>query len=132
MAAAVDLVVKKNDTTTDITFTVINGSGGEKSPALWRSETVGTALSHRPTFSFASRSNGDGTARRCEGVLKYPSTVTGSDGKVSVTDKTIITISGVIPLGQPTTDTNEGVSQAINLFKSSLILAALKAGQAPT
>lgn len=132
MSAITNLTVKKNDTTTDVTFTAINGSGGEKSPAIWRNEALGAALAHRPVFTFAARANGSGTARRPEGQLTYPSVATATDGRVSVTDKCLVGIWAVIPMGQPTADTNEAVSQAVNLFKTSLILDALKNGQAPT
>jgi hypothetical protein len=67
-----------------------------------------------------------------EGMLTYPTTVTGSDGKVTVSDKCIVTVGGVIPLGMPTADINEAVSQAMNLFKTTLVLDSFKNGSAPT
>jgi len=132
MPSQTSLTVKKNDTTTDVTYTAITPSSGDKNPAVWRNESVGTAMSHRPTLTLSSRNNGGGTARRMEGMLMYPTTVTGSDGKVTVADKCLITIGGVIPVGMPTVDINEAVSQAMNLFKTTQVLDSFKNGTAPT
>jgi hypothetical protein len=58
--------------------------------------------------------------------------VTGSDGKITVSDRCIINIGGVIPLGMPTVDINEAVSQAMNLFVTTLVKDSFKNGAAPT
>jgi hypothetical protein len=67
-----------------------------------------------------------------EGQLMYPTTVTGTDGKVTVADKAIIGITGVIPLGMAVTDINEAVSQAMNLFVTTLVKDSFKSGYSPT
>lgn len=132
MPSIANLVVKKNDGVTDVTFTAEVPSSGDKNPAIWRNQSVGTAIAHRPTLTLSSRNNGTGTARRMEGQLVYPTTVTGTDGKVTVSDKAIIGVSGVIPLGMPTADLNEAVSQAMNLFVTTLVKDSFKSGYAPT
>lgn len=132
MPSIANLVVKKNDGTTDVTYTAEVPSSGDKNPAIWRNQSVGTAIAHRPTFALSSRTNGTGSARRLEGSVSYPSTVTGSDGKVTVSDRTLITIGGVIPLGAPTADVNEAVAQAMNLFKTAVVTDSFKSGYAPT
>jgi len=132
MPSIANLTVKKNDGVTDVTFTAEVPSSGDKNPALWRNQSVGTAISHRPTLTLSSRNNGTGTARRMEGQLVYPVTVTGTDGKVTVSDKAIVQISGVIPLGMPVTDINEAVAQAMNLFATTLVKDSFKSGYAPT
>jgi hypothetical protein len=132
MPSIANLTVKKNDGVTDVTYTAEVPSSGDKNPALWRNQSVGTAISHRPTLTLSSRSNGSGTARRMEGQLMYPTTVTGTDGKVTVADKAIIGITGVIPLGMAVTDINEAVSQAMNLFVTTLVKDSFKSGYSPT
>jgi len=132
MPQIANLTVKKNDGTTDVTYTAVVPSAGDKTPALWRNTAVGTAAAHQPTLVLSSRNNGTGSARRLEGQLVYPTTVTGTDGKVTVADKAIIGISGVIPSGMPTSDINEAVSQAMNLFVTSLVKDSFKTGYAPT
>lgn len=132
MPQIANLVVKKNDGVTDVTFAAIQPSAGDKAPAIWRNEAVGTAVAHRPVLLLSGRNNGPGTARRLEGQATFPSTVTGTDGRVTVTDRIIINISGVIPNGVPSAEVNEAVSQSMNLFVTALVKDSFKTGYAPS
>lgn len=132
MPQLANIVVKKNDGVTDVTFTGIQPSAGDKAPAIWRNESVGSAVAHRPTLVLSSRNNGTGTARRLEGQAVFPSTVTGTDGRVTVADRIIINVSGVIPNGVPSTEVNEAVSQALNLLAATLVKDSFKTGYAPS
>lgn len=132
MPALADIVVKKNDGTTNITWSGVVPSSGDNSPAVWRSQTVGTAPAHQPQLTIRSRYNGPRTARRVEGEVVYPTLVTGSDGKISVSDRAIISFSAVVPQGMATADINEAIAQGTNLVASSLLVSTLKAGFAPT
>lgn len=132
MPTMADITVKKNDGTTNIVYTVVSASGGDKSPAVWRSNSVGTAAGQRPEFRITSRPNGDGTARRVEGSYSYPSLTTGTDGKINVASRFNLTFSGIVPAAMLDADLNEGVSQGLNLIDSALIVSSFKAGFAPT
>lgn len=132
MPQMANITVKKNDGTTDVVYSQVVPSAGDKSPAIWKNNTVGTAASHRPELKLMSRDNGVGTARRVEGTFVYPTLVTGSDGKVSVADRLPITVSAVVPKGMPDADVNEAVSQCVNLFASALLKDSIKSGYAPT
>lgn len=132
MPAMASITVKKNDGTTDVVYTQVSQSAGDSSPALWRNQTVGSAASHQPAVTMTSRNNGNGTARRVDVTATYPTLVTGSDGKISVADKVVLTLSGAIPLGMPTTDVNEAVSQLLNVFASVLFKDSFKTGFAPS
>lgn len=132
MPQIANITVKKNDGTTDVVYTQTVPSAGDKTPAIWRSNSVGTAAAHRPEFRVKSESNGPKTARRVEGTLMYPSLVTGTDGKVTVADRCILSINAVVPLGMSDADVNEAVSQGVNLFASTLIKDTIKSGYAPT
>jgi hypothetical protein len=132
MPSLANITVKKNDGTTDITYTGLIPAAGDRSGALWRCETVGAAAAFRPTLSLSSRPNGPGTARRLEATYSYPVTVTGTDGITRVVDKAIITTSGVIPLGMASTEVNEAVSQGFNLLVSALIKSCFQAGYSAT
>lgn len=131
MPTMADITVKKNDGTTDQVYTTVQASGGDKAPAVWRNNSVGSAIGHRPTFQLSARMNGQGTARRLEGTFVWPSTVTGSDGKITIVDKAILTVGGVLPVGMPLTDINEAVAQALNLFAAALIKSSFQQGYAP-
>ncbi len=132
MPQLANITVKKNDGTTDILWSGVVPSSGDKNSAIWRSLTVGLAVGHQPSFQLSSRNNGNGTARRMEGYTTYPYVVTGTDGKMTVQDKAIIEIGGVIPLGMPIADINEAVSQSMNLFVSTLIKDCFKQGYSAT
>jgi hypothetical protein len=126
-----NITVKKNDGTTDVIYTAVVPSAGDKSPAVWRNNTVGTAASHRPEFRTVARANGTGTARRVDISGVYPYTVTGTDGKITVADKFTFVGSALVPSGMPDADVNEAVSQTLNLMASTLIKDSVKAGYAP-
>jgi hypothetical protein len=131
MPTMANITVKKNDGTTDQVYTGVQPSGGDKSPAVWRNASVGTAIGHKPTFQVSARSNGGNTARRVEGSFVWPYTVTGADGKIVVSDRAIISFSAIMPTGMLTTDINEAASQGCNLIASSLVKSSLQEGFAP-
>lgn len=130
MPSIANLTVKKNDGVTDITYSYVSPSAGDRSPAVWRSQSVGTALSHQPSLKVFSRDNGQGTGRRMDVNFQYPTLVTGSDGRVSVADRLPINITAVIPSGMATADVNEAVSQALNLAATALMKDQFKTGYA--
>lgn len=132
MPQMANITVKKNDGTTDVTYTGVVPSSGDKSPAIWRNTSVGTASAHRPEFQLLSFANGPKTARKLEGKVMYPVLATGSDGKVNVVDRGWIMVSGILPTTMNDTDVNELVSQAFNLFASALVKDSFKSGYAPT
>lgn len=132
MPQIANVVVKKNDGTTDVTYTAVVPSAGDKSPALWRSQGVGSAAAHQPSVQVTSRANGPGTARRVDLVGTYPTLVTGSDGKITISDRVVFTLSGVIPQGMATADVNEAVSQLLNFMSVTLMKDTFKTGFAPT
>ena len=132
MPQMANITVKKNDGTTDITYTDMVPSAGDQSPAVWRSNTVGQAAAFRPELTCVSQANGPRTARRIGLKFTYPSLVTGGDGKVSISDKAIMEVSFLVPQGMLDADVNEAVSQGFNLLASPLIKDTVKAGFAPT
>lgn len=132
MPTIANITVKKNDGTTDIVYTVVSASGGDNSPAVWRSNSVGTAAGQRPEFRLTSKPNGDATARRVEGSYTYPSLVTGSDGKINVANRFNLSFSGIVPAAMLDTDLVEAVSQSLNLMSQTLVKDSFKAGFAPT
>lgn len=132
MPQMANITIKKNDGTTDVLYTAVVPSSGDKNPAIWRNLTVGTAASHRPQLTLESSSNGPRTARRSVGKLVYPTLTTGLDGKVNVADRVIIEVNALVPLGMVDTDVNEAVSQAFNLMASVLFKDSVKSGYAPT
>lgn len=127
-----NITVKKNDGTTDVTYTAVVPSAGDKTQAIWKNQTVGTAMGHRPELRVLSRDNGTSTARRVEVEFTYPSLVVGSDGKTNIADRFGFVGSFLVPKGMADADINEAASQAVNLMASTLFKDSLKTGYAPT
>lgn len=130
MPSMANITVKKNDGTTDVIYTAVQPSAGDKSPAVWQNQTIGTAVSHRPEFRVWSADNGAGTARRVNYSFVYPSVATGSDGRINVVDKSSGSGSFALAKGQPVADTNEAAAQFGNLLASALMKAMNQTGYA--
>jgi hypothetical protein len=127
-----DLTVKKADETTNIVYTKKVASAGDRTKALWKSTTVGTAPAHNPTLTLSSRSNADGKVRRIDHTYAYPQTAVASDGSISIVNLFQGSGSCVVPQGMPQIDLNEAVAQYCNCLASALIKQCIKDGYAPT
>lgn len=127
-----NIVVKKNDGTTDITYSQLAPSGGDKTKAMWRSETAGTQASVKPTLSMMTADNGPGTARVATTEFAFPYAITNSTtGVVSVIHRIPIKTTYILPKEVPDTVIAEAISQHANLQASVLVKDSLKAGYAP-
>lgn len=132
MAAMADIAVKKADEVTNITYTMKVASAGDRTPAIWKSTTVGTAPAHNPSMALTSRANGDGKVRRVEFAYAYPQTAVASDGSISIVNMFQASGSYAVPQGMPQLDLNEAVAQCNNLLASVLVKQSVKDGYAPT
>jgi len=132
MPSMANITVKKNDGTTDVTYTAVVPSAGDKSPAVWRNNSMGSAPAHRTEFSIQSLWNGPRTARKVTGKFMYPVTAVGTDGKTNIVDRGWLTFEGIVPQTMADADINELVSQSANLIGATLIKDSLKTGYAPT
>lgn len=133
MPQMADITVKKADAVTNITYSALTPSSGDKVAAQWRSETAGLAAGLRPTFTMQSQYNGPRTARRVDFTFQYPFTVTDSTTTVT-TVKARVPFSGsmTLPVEIPDTVVAEAVAQACNLLVSTLAQSSFKTGFAPT
>lgn len=128
-----DIVVKKADGTTNITFNKLTASSGDKVPAQWRQEATGASAALRPTFDMSSQWNGPRTARRVTSNFQYPYTVTDSTTSTTTVKARIpYQTSMAVPAEVPDTIVAEAVAQGTNLQTSSLVVASYKAGYSPT
>lgn len=130
MATIADLVVKKADNVTNITFTAIAGAAGDKLAALWRSETAATMRANRPTFSLRCYDNGSKTARRSTGQVVFPIVRTINTVETLV-EKVIFDFSCIVPNSLTDTEIAESVSQSTNLVVAAAIVSSIKSGVAP-
>lgn len=133
MTAAANITIKKNDGTTDIVWSLLAASGGDKSPAIWRSTTAAGTAGQQPTMTVQSRDNGDKTARRTDMTFVFPSVYTDSASSLSkVRSKAIIQVSAVLPLDMTSADILEQGAQFAHLINAALVVGTLQTGYAPT
>lgn len=132
MPTLANITVKKADGTTDIVWTGIVPSSGDKSPAVFKSLTVGTTPGVRPEFRATGESNAAGTVRRLKTSINWPSSVVDANGRPVVLDK--CSGSSLFTIAQNITDTeiNEFVHQYANLLASALHKEMCKTGYAAT
>lgn len=131
MPSAANITVKKNDGTTDITYTSQVPASGDGTPAVWKSQTIGSAASHQPEFRLVSREASQGTKRALRSTFVYPQIATNSTTSLtSVVERAVASTDWTIPKNMSATDVNEFVSQYANLLASTLIKSCAKEGYA--
>lgn len=130
MPTMANITVKKFDGTTDIIWTAVQRSSGDKSPAIWRSDTVSTIPANRPRAEMTSRSNAKGNTRIMELDVEYPVLATVS-GVETVLGRQPVKVFIPVIQDLDATQVREAVAQAINLAGSVLIKAAFQEGYSP-
>lgn len=131
MPALANIVVKKKDGTTDVTYTAIQGAGSDGAPALFRSETVSAILAHRPTLQVSTTWNGPKDARRMNLKFVWPVIQTVSAVE-SIAMRIPMELSMTVPQGADATSIGEAVYQGLNLCAATLIKQSAEQGFAPT
>lgn len=130
MAQATNLTIKKADGTTDITYTVMIASGGDKAPAVWQSLTSSDIPAARPTLSVEGAFNGTKTARRLSARYVYPYTVVNSDGTTTIVNQELGTLNWITPQNVPDSVAREAAAQFGNLAATALFKEMLASGYA--
>jgi len=133
MPTMANITVKKADGTTDIVYTALTPSAGDKGAAQWRVESIGVVAGNRPVFQVMTRASQDKGARIIEGKLVYPETFTDSTtGLISTKNRELFSFSAITHMNASDSAIAELAAQAANLVKSTLIQDVLKTGYAPT
>lgn len=129
MPSITDITVKKDNGTTDIVYTAVSPSSGDGTPAVWKSQTVGTAPAHQPEFRLMAKDASRGLKRTLRSTYVYPQIATDSTtGLTSVVERASFAGDWSIPKGMSAADINEAVSQYANLIAAALIKACCKSG----
>lgn len=133
MPQLADLTVKKADGTTDIVWSGVVSSAGDKSASRHNSKTVSTIPAFQPQMSIKSESNGDSTTRRVHVNVVYPYTVTDS-GTNQTTKLGQASFRGEWTVSQemPQTTVDEFAAQVANLLDTTLLVDVVKTQVAPT
>lgn len=130
MANMANFTVKKSDGVTDVTYTALTPSAGDRTPARWSNLASSTKANLRATVEMSSRFNGNRTARHVTLLMKYPEIVQ-VNGVDTVAGIGHVTIDAILPLQVSDTALSEVVAQAANAFKATLVQDSFKLGYAP-
>jgi len=129
MPSIADIVVKKNDAVTNITYAAQTPSSGDNTAAVWKSTTVGTAPAHQPEFRLVAKEVSKGAKRGLRSTYSYPQIATNTTtGLTTVVDKAFASTDWNFPKSMSQADINEFVSQYANLLVATLVLSCVKSG----
>lgn len=133
MAALANIVVKKNDNTTDITYTGVNPSSGDGTPAIWKSASVGSALAHQPELRLSAKPAAKGANRALRATYSYPQIAMNSTtGVTSIVNRAFASADFNFPTEMTQADVNEFAAQFVNLLASSLVKSCVQSGTSAT
>lgn len=133
MPQMANLIIKKADGTTDVTWTGDAASSGDKSPARYSSKSVSTIPAFQPKMAIASEGNNDGTVRRVKINVVYPYTVTDTTTN-RTTEVGRCTYRGEWSVSQeiPSSVVDEFAAQVANLLDHADLVSVVKVQSAPT
>jgi len=133
MTAMAAITIKKDDGTTNVTYSVVTASGGDKSPAVWRNNSFGGTPGQRPELRLSAAPNGDNTGRKLTGSFTYPALYTDtSTGLTQVRNRANFQFTAFVPAEMPDADAAEFGAQIGNLLADALIEDCLTLGYAAT
>lgn len=130
MPSMSNITVKAADGTTDVVYTAINPSAGDKSPALWQNEQVGNILAARPNFEMVSLPNGGANARRLRTSFVYPKVRKDAGNNDVIRGAATGQSTHLIPMDMTETEIGEYVAQYTGLLYSELVRACIRVGRA--
>lgn len=132
MPTMANITVKKADGTTNVVYTAIKASSGNKDSAVWRCDTAATFAAGKPELVCVSKDAANGTQRVVTWKLVLPETYTDTTtGLVSVRYKDVA--SAVFTTDQRCPDTlhSELAAQFGNLLASVLGQSTNSSGYSP-
>lgn len=132
MPQMANITIKKADKVTDVTWVAKTPSAGDKSPAVFKNDSVGTVLAQRPTFTVVAADNGTRKARRIRTTTYWPKSRLDSAGNIVVVGGASSEKSTLIPQDMTASEIAEFVYQEAALHLSVLLQAVGNEGYAPS
>lgn len=125
-----NLVVKKKDGTTDVSFVLKRLASGAV-PGLYSNDAAAAVPAHRPTLTVAERaSGGRNGAQKATIIVSFPYTQV-IDGRDAVAALIPFRIEVPVPSQVPEAFMQEAAAQVANLLKTAELQAVLSTGFAP-
>lgn len=129
MPQGANAVIKKNDDTTDVTYTFVQPAAGEGSHAIWTGPMLGNSLDHQAQLRLSSRAGSNGTTRVVRGTYVFPD-VQGASAPYTIAARGRMTVEFSFPTGMASSSVYECVSQFFNLLDHTAIKDCFKTGYA--
>lgn len=124
-----DITVKKADGTTNIVYTAIKASAGDRDTAIWRAESGATFAQGKPELVCVAKPAANNTQRVTMWKLVMPETYTDTTtGLVAVRYRDLASSTFTIDLRVPDSMHNELAAQFGNLMASPAAVAINKGG----
>lgn len=133
MSTIASITVKKNDGTTDVVYTAIEGRSGNN-PARYRAPALGATAATQPELRIGSTVPNAGKGKpRVTGTFHYPySVVNSTTGVTTVVDREFFRIEHTGSPDVPQAVIDEAVSQFFNLLGSTAVKTQFKERSAAT
>lgn len=131
MPQLANLTVKKYDGVTDVTYVPVSAASSDGVFAEYHNTSGFPIPATRPSFKIATRNNGKGTARRINGVFRWPLFYTDPNGKVVIGGSVPGDFSIVLPQDVDPLIVREAHQQFAKLIASTLMRDTMDQGQAP-
>lgn len=127
-----NITVKKADGTTDIVYTAVKGSSGNKDTAIWRAEGGATFAAGKPELVCSSKDGANGAQRIVQWKLVMPETYTDTTtGLVATRYRDVASAVITLDTRVPDTQHAELAVQFGNLLDTALAVEVNKTGYAP-
>lgn len=132
MSTVASITVKKNDGTTDVTYTALEGRSGDN-PAKWKAPALGATPVTQPELRVGSKAVNGSDKGKVIATFLYPySVVNSTTGVTSVVNRELFRLEYTGDNQIPSAVRDEAVSQGMNLLSSTAFKTALKELSAPT
>lgn len=133
MPTGANIVIKKYDNVTDITYALVNAAGADGTVALWRAPALNGTVASQPFIESWSRWNGPKTARRVDFRYSYPQALTDSNtGLVVVRNLAVAQSSFLVPTQMDQASLNEFSVQFPRFCAVALVADAIRTGSSFT
>lgn len=132
MSTISNITVKKNDGTTDVIYTAIEGKSGDN-PARWKAPALGATPVTQPELRVGSKVVPNSGKGKVIATFALPySVVNSTTGVTSVVSKELFRLEYTGDNEIPSAVRDEGVSQGMNLLASASFKTMLKELSAAT
>lgn len=126
MSSIGNITVKKNDGTTDVVYSAIEGRSGDN-PARWKAPALGATPATQPELRVGSRLVNGTNKAKVIATFVYPYHVVNSTtGVTSVVSKELFRLEYTGDNEIPQAVRDEGVSQGMNALASASFKTMLK------